>query len=50
MKSKRFVFLTNAAGIIQVLLRLRVGLQLIAVIANINPLIFHYLLEREMET
>lgn len=47
MKSKRF--LTNAVGVIQVLHRLCVGLQLIAVIANIYPLIFHYLLEGKGE-
>lgn len=38
------IFLTNAAGIVKVFHRLHVRLQLIAIIANINPLVFHYLL------
>lgn len=45
--SKKFVFLTNAACVVKVLLRLYVGLQLITIIANINPLISHYLLMRK---
>lgn len=38
------IFLTNAAGIVKVFHRLHVRLQLIAIMANINPLVFHYLL------
>lgn len=38
------IFLTNAARIVKVFHRLHVRLQLIAIIANINPLVFHYLL------
>ncbi len=47
MNHKKCVFLTNAVGIVQVLHGLCVGLQLCAVIADINPLIFHYLLVRK---
>lgn len=39
--------LTDAADIIEVLPRFRVGLQLLSVKADIHPLIFHYLLMRE---
>lgn len=40
------VFLTDAVGVVEVLLRLCVGLQLLSVIADIQPLISHYLLVR----
>ena len=41
--------LTNAAGVIEVLHWFCVGLQLLTVIAHVDPLIFHYLLVREVE-
>lgn len=37
-------FLTDATGVVEVLHGLDVGLQLIALIPDIDPLIFHYLL------
>lgn len=43
-ESKGRARLTNATGIIEVLNRLNVGLELVAFVANIDPLIFHYLL------
>lgn len=43
------MFLTNATGIIEVLHWLCVGLQLITIVANIDPLVFHYLLVRKQK-
>ncbi len=40
-------FLTNTAGIVKVLHRFCVGFQLVAIVAHINPLVFHYLLLRK---
>lgn len=44
---KKYTFLTDATSVADVFHRLCVGLQLLAVKADIDPLIFHYLLVRK---